>query len=79
MHLNRRLYHFKLKKELSIGEYMNNYTKFLADLTNVDGMIKNVDKALILLSSLSDEEYETFVLILINDKQSLSYLSLIHI
>ena len=31
------------------------------------------DNALILLSSLPDEEYKTFVLTLINEKASLSY------
>jgi len=35
----------------------------------VDEVIKDEDKALI-LSSLSDEEYETLVLTLINGKQS---------
>ena len=50
---------------------MNNYTKLPADLANVDVVIE--DKVLILLSSLSDEDYETFVLTLINGKQSLSY------
>jgi len=52
---------------------MNNYTKFLADLNNMDEVIKDKDKSLILLSSLSNKEYETFVLTLINDKFSLSY------
>ena len=62
-----------MKKGISIGEHMNNYTKLLADLANVDELIKDEDKALILLNSLTDEEYETFVLTLINDKASLSY------
>jgi len=35
--------------------------------------IEEEDKALILLNSLPDEEYETFVLTLINGKQSLNY------
>ena len=52
---------------------MNIYTKLLADLTNVDEMIKNQDKALILLSFLPVEEYETFVFTLINGKALLSY------
>jgi len=52
---------------------MNNYTKLLADLVNVDVAIEEEDNALILLSSLPDEEYETFVLTLINGKQSLNY------
>ena len=52
---------------------MNNYTKFLADLINVNVVIEEEDKALILLTSLHDKEYETFILILINGKQSLNY------
>ena len=73
MHLKRRIYRFQLKNEISIGEHMNNYTKFLADIANVDEIIKDKDKELILLSSLPDEEYETFILTLINGKSSLSY------
>ena len=52
LHLKRRLYHFKLKGEISISDHINNYTKLLADLTNLDVVIKDEDKALILLSSL---------------------------
>ena len=52
---------------------MNNYMKLLADLANMDVVIEEEDKAFILLSSLLDEDYETFVLTLINVKQSLSY------
>ena len=39
----------------------------------MEEVIKEEDKTLILLNSLSDEEYETIVLTLINDKKSLSY------
>ena len=52
---------------------MNNYTKFLANLVNMDVAIEEEDKTLILLNSLPDQEYETFVLTLINCKQSLNY------
>ena len=62
----RRLYHFQLKRGLSIDEHMNNYMKLLADLINVDVAIEEEDKAAILLKSLPDEEFETFILILIN-------------
>ena len=72
MHQKKRLYHFQLKNKIFIGEHMNNYTKLLADLANVDEMVKDKNKALILLSSLSDDEYETIVLTLINGKSSLS-------
>jgi len=36
-------------------------------------MIKDEDKALILLRSLPDDEYDTFILTLINGNSSLSY------
>ena len=48
---------------------MNNYTKLFTDLVNVDVKIDKEDKAVILLNSLSDEEYETFTLTLINERQ----------
>jgi len=47
--------------------------KLLADLANLDVMFEDEDKVLILLSSLPDEGYETFVLTLINERTSLSY------
>ena len=54
-------------------KHINNYTKLLTDLVNVDAKIEEEDKALILLNSLSGEEYETFILSLINGKQTLNY------
>ena len=47
--------------------------KLLIDLVNVDVKIKEEDKAVISLNSLSEEEYETFTLILINRRQTLNY------
>ena len=47
--------------------------KLLADLANLDVVIDDKDKALILLSSLPDDGYETFLLTLINGRRSLSY------
>ena len=40
LHLKRRLYRFQLKKDISISEHMNNYTKLLAGLLNVDVVIE---------------------------------------
>jgi len=51
---------------------MNDYTKLLTDLVNMDVDIEEEDKVLILLNSLPDEECETFVLSLVNGKQSFS-------
>ena len=73
MQLNRRLYRFQLKRRTSISNHINIYTKLLADLANVDVVIKDEDKVLILLSTLPDEGYETFILNLINGRTFLSY------
>jgi len=62
-----------LKRGTSINDHINIYTKLLTDLASLDVGIEDEDKALILLSSLPDERYETFVLILINGRTSLSY------
>jgi len=61
-----------MKRGLSIDEHMNNYTKLLIDLVNVDVKIDE-DKTIILLNSLPNEEFETFTLILINSRQTLKY------
>jgi len=50
--------------------------KLLADLANMDVVIDDEEKSLILLSSLPDEGYETFVLTLINERTSLSYVEI---
>ena len=73
LHLKRRLYRFQLKRGTSISNHLIAYTKLLADLANVDEKIEDEDKVLILLSSLPDEEFETFVMTLFNGKSSLSY------
>ena len=73
LHLKRRLYRFTLQRGITVGEHLNSYAKLLADLLNVDVTIDDEDKALILLNSLPDDEYETFVLTLINGKVSLAY------
>ena len=54
-------------------EHMNNYNKLLIDLVNVDVKIEEEDKALILLNSCPEKEYETFILTLINGRQTLNY------
>ena len=73
LHLKMRLYQFQLKRGSSVDDHLNAYTKLLADLVNVDVEIEDEDKACILLSSLPDEDYETFVLTLINGKTTLNY------
>jgi len=55
---------------------MNNYTKILSDLVNVDVKIHEEDKVVILLNFLPDEEYDTFTLTLINGRQTLDYIEM---
>ena len=62
-----------MKRGISIDEHMNSYTKLLTDLVNMHVKIDEEDKTVILLNSLPKEEYETFTLILINERQSLNY------
>ena len=59
LQFKRRLYRFQMKRGLSIDEHMKNYTKLLTDLPNMGVKIDEEDKAVILLNSLPDEEYET--------------------
>ena len=73
LQLKRRLYRFQMKRGISIDEHMNDFTKFLTDLVNVNVTIDEENKAVILLNSLHEEEYMTFTLALINGRQSLNY------
>ena len=73
LQLKSKLYGFQLKREISIDKHMNNCTKLLTNLVNMDVKIEEEDKAVILLNSLPDEEYETFTLTLINGKWTLIY------
>ena len=51
-----------MKREISVDEHMNSDTKLLTDLVNMDVKIDEEDKAVILLNSLPEEEYETLLL-----------------
>ena len=62
-----------MKRGISVNEHMNSYTKFLANLVNVNVEINEEDKVVILLNSLPEEEYETFTLTLINERKFLNY------
>jgi len=55
LHLKMKLYCLQLKMRVSISNHINNYTKLFADLANVDVVIDDEDKVLILLSSLPVE------------------------
>ena len=48
---------FLVEEGVSISDHINTYTKLLADLANVDVVINEEDKSLILLSSLPSEGF----------------------
>jgi len=73
LQLKSKLYHFQMQRGCSINEHMISYTKLLIDLVNVNVEIDKENKAVILLYSLPQEEYETFTLTLINERKSLIY------
>jgi len=64
---------FPVEEGVFISDHINIYTKLLVDLSNLNVVIDDEDKVLILLSYLSDEGNETFVFTLINGRTSLSY------
>jgi len=68
LQLKRKLYRFQMKRVLFIDEYMSSYKRLLTELVNVDVKIDEDDKAVILLTSFPEEEYETFTLTLINKR-----------
>jgi len=51
LHLKMRLHCFQLKRGISISDHINNYIKLFVDLVNLDIVIEDEDKALIVLSS----------------------------
>ena len=66
------LYHFQMKRGISVDEHMNSYTKLLTDLVDVDVKIDEEDKTVILINSFPEEEYGTFTLTLINEENPLT-------
>ena len=73
LQLKSKLYSFQMQRGCSINEYLNQYTRLLTDLVNVDVETNEEDKAIILLNSLPQEEFETFTLTLINGRKFLNY------
>ena len=73
LQLKSKIYRFQMQKGCSIDEQMNSHTKLFTDLVNVDVEIDEENKAVILLNSLPQEEYETFSLTLINGRKFLNY------
>ena len=73
LHLKKRFNQFKMKKEVSIRKHVNNFTKLLSDMANVNIIVEDEDKAMLLFCSLPENDYGTFVLTMINGRTTVSY------
>ncbi|ONK80561.1 uncharacterized protein A4U43_C01F19200 [Asparagus officinalis] len=62
-----------MKRGVSIREHVNNFTKLISDIANVDIMVEDEDKAMLLLCSLSEDDFGMFFLTLINGRTTVSY------
>ncbi|KAH9752645.1 hypothetical protein KPL71_014775 [Citrus sinensis] len=71
MYMKRRLYTFSMKDGVAMKDHVDEFNKLILDLENVNIILEDEDKALILLSSLP-ESYEHFVDTLIYGRQTLS-------
>ena len=71
LHLKKSFYQFKMKRGVSIREHVNNFTKLLSDMANVDIMVEDEDKAMLLLCSLPEDDFGTFFLTMINGKTTI--------
>ncbi|ONK57948.1 uncharacterized protein A4U43_C09F5950 [Asparagus officinalis] len=62
-----------MKRGVSIREHVNNFTKLLSDIANVDIMIEDEDNAMLLFCSLPEDDFGTFVFNMINERTTVSY------
>ncbi|KAM1298989.1 hypothetical protein ACFX2F_025729 [Malus domestica] len=69
LHLKKKIYSFQYKEGTKIIIHLDAFNKLIADLMNLDKDIKEEDKALILLNSLSDS-YEHFVTTIMHSKET---------
>ncbi|KAI0494613.1 hypothetical protein KFK09_024754 [Dendrobium nobile] len=61
-----------MRHVITINEHLNDFTKLLADILNLDEKVGDKNKMLLLLNSLLDE-YENFTMTLIHGKEVLNY------
>ena len=71
LYMKRRLCTFTMKEEVAIKDHLDEFNKLILDLENVNIDLKDEDKTLILLSSLSDS-FEHFVDTLLYGRQTLT-------
>ncbi|KAI0500208.1 hypothetical protein KFK09_018417 [Dendrobium nobile] len=68
LHMKRWLYRFQMRHMITIDEHLNNFTKLLADILNLDENVRDEDKTLLPLNSLLDE-FENYTTTLIHGKE----------
>lgn len=69
--MKRKLYTFSMKERTIGNDHLDEFNKLILDLENVNIILEDKDRALILLSSFSDS-YEQFVDTLLYGRQSLT-------
>ncbi|KAH9781363.1 Integrase catalytic domain-containing protein [Citrus sinensis] len=71
LYMKMKLYTFSMKEGTSMRDHVDEFNKLILDLENVNVMLEDEDRALILLSSLPDS-YEHFVDTLLYGRQTLT-------
>ncbi|KAH9684612.1 DNA (cytosine-5)-methyltransferase 1B [Citrus sinensis] len=71
LYMKRRLYTFSMKDGVAMKDHVDEFNKLILDLENVNIILEDEDRALILLSSLP-ESYEHFIDTLLYGRQILS-------
>ncbi|KAH9762146.1 Integrase catalytic domain-containing protein [Citrus sinensis] len=71
LYMKRRLYTFSMKDGVTMKDHVDEFNKLILDLENVNIILEDEDRALILLSSLP-ESYEHFVDTLLYRRQTLT-------
>ncbi|KAH9697306.1 hypothetical protein KPL71_023556 [Citrus sinensis] len=71
LYMKRKLYTFSMKEGTTMKDHLDEFNKLILDLENVNVMLEDEDRALILLSSLPDS-FEHFVDTLLYGRQTLT-------
>ena len=72
LYLKKKLFCFQFREGISLSKHLNDYSKILADLKNLDVEVGDEDKALLLLNSLSDI-YDHLITTLLYEKDEIKF------
>ena len=70
LYLKKKLFRFQYHVGISMSKHLNDYNKILANLQNLEVEIKDMDKALLLLNSLTDT-YDHLIITLLYRKNEI--------